>query len=279
MAYTKLSYIQSTGTQYIDTGFLADNHTKVEISFYNDLTDNVYFIGGRTTWGTKSFCLYFEWWYKFVYQEYAYSDIDTMGDILAIMEPPSLTINGQVFEGNPATDYTCDYTMYIFSVNNKGSAYKSASMRLYYMKIWDNGSLVRDYIPVLDENNVACLYDKVSGTYYYNAGSGDFIAGEVLEPPTITVNTPSKTKISRIEGYDRSVVTFTSDIDLQAWEARATLPGVTPARGVGLLVESGTTLSANTEATIYVDDEELTNGDGDYTITVYGQSIGGEWSV
>ena len=102
---------------------------------------------------------------------------------------------------------------------------------------------------------------------------------KALIAPILTIGTPSKTKISRVEGYDQSVVTFTSDIDLQAWEARATLPGVTPARGVGLLVESGTTLSANTEATIYVDDEELTNGDNEYTITVYGQSTGGEWSA
>lgn len=97
-------------------------------------------------------------------------------------------------------------------------------------------------------------------------------------PPTITVGTPSRTIISDEDGYDQCVCTFQSDMDLQAWEARATKSGTTPARGVGLLVESGTTLSADTDATIYVDNEELTNGDGEYTITVYGQSTGGVWS-
>ena len=96
--------------------------------------------------------------------------------------------------------------------------------------------------------------------------------------PVITVGTPSRTIISDESGYDQCVCTFRSDMDLQAWEARATKSGTTPARGVGLLVESGTTLAANTDATIYVDDEELTNGDGEYTITVYGQSTGGVWS-
>lgn len=104
------------------------------------------------------------------------------------------------------------------------------------------------------------------------------VAATVVTPPVITVGTPSRIRISDETGYDQCVCTFASDIALQAWEARATKAGVTPARGVGLLVESGGALAANTNATIYVDDEELTQGDGEYTITVYGQSTGGVWS-
>ena len=98
-------------------------------------------------------------------------------------------------------------------------------------------------------------------------------------PPIITVGTPSQTAISAVTGHDQCVCTFTSDLALQQWEARATKAGVTPARGVGLLVESGTTLAAGATATIYVENEELTQGDGEYTITVYGQSTDGVWSA
>ena len=97
-------------------------------------------------------------------------------------------------------------------------------------------------------------------------------------PPVITVGTPNVTTISAITGHDQCVCTFSSDLALSQWEARATKAGVTPARGVGLLVESGGALAANTNATVYVENEELTNGDGVYTITVYGQSTGGVWS-
>ena len=97
--------------------------------------------------------------------------------------------------------------------------------------------------------------------------------------PVITVGTPSQSAISAITGHDQCVCTFTSDLALSQWEARATKAGVIPARGVGLLVESGTTLAANTPATIYVENEELTQGDGEYTITVYGQSVDGIWSA
>lgn len=98
-------------------------------------------------------------------------------------------------------------------------------------------------------------------------------------PPVITVGTPSQTAISAVTGHDQCVCTFTSDLALQQWEARATKAGTTPARGVGLLVESGTTLAAGATATIYVENEELTQGDGEYTITVYGQSTDGVWSA
>ena len=98
------------------------------------------------------------------------------------------------------------------------------------------------------------------------------------EPPVITIGTPSRTRISAIANYDQCVCTFSSDLALQQWEARATKSGTTPARGVGLLVESGGALAANTSATIYVENEELTDGDGEYTIKIYGQSTAGIWS-
>ena len=102
---------------------------------------------------------------------------------------------------------------------------------------------------------------------------------ENLDPPIITVRTPSRSRISDESGYDQCRCDFTSDKDLSQWEARATKAGVTPARGVGLLVESGGALSAGAAATVIVDDEELTGGEGEYTITVYGCSTGGVWSA
>ena len=118
-------------------------------------------------------------------------------------------------------------------------------------------------------------------TYTYTVNGNATIAVTIAgssTPPTITVGTPSRSIISDESGYDQCVCTFKSDLALQQWEARATKSGTTPARGVGLLVESGGSLAANTNATVTVDDEELTQGDGEYTITVYGLSTGGIWS-
>lgn len=97
-------------------------------------------------------------------------------------------------------------------------------------------------------------------------------------PPVITIGTPTRSIISDETGFDQCVCTFTCDQDLQQWEVRATKVGTSPGRGIGLLVESGSTLATGATATIYIDDTELTQGDGEYTISVYGQNTDGVWS-
>ena len=98
----------------------------------------------------------------------------------------------------------------------------------------------------------------------------------VADPPVITIVSQDVTKISGVSGHDRCTVAFTSDQALTYWEARATTTQ-TPGHGVGLLVESGT-LAEGATGYVYVDDEELTNGDLNYTITIYGQNADGRWS-
>lgn len=97
-----------------------------------------------------------------------------------------------------------------------------------------------------------------------------------LPAPIITIQSQDVTKISGISGYDRCTVSFTANVELSYWEARATTTQ-TPGHGVGLLVESGT-LSEGSIGYVYVDDEELTNGDLNYRISIYGQNSDGVWS-
>ena len=46
--------------------------------------------------------------------------------------------------------------------------------------LYDNDVLVRDFIPVLDSNGTPCMLDKVEGKFYYNQGTGQFIAGPAI---------------------------------------------------------------------------------------------------
>lgn len=63
---------------------------------------------------------------------------------------------------------------YLFNANN----YKYIG-KVYYFKMYDNGTLVRDFIPVVRNlDNKPGLYDKVTDTFFTNAGTGDdFIVG------------------------------------------------------------------------------------------------------
>lgn len=87
-------------------------------------------------------------------------------------------INGTtVWSGGSYTGYDrVATTPYIFALNRGGSVFEPSSIKLYYIKFYDSeDTLLRDFIPVLDSNNVPCLYDKVSNTYFYNQGSGTFL--------------------------------------------------------------------------------------------------------
>lgn len=66
------------------------------------------------------------------------------------------------------------------------------SQRIYYIEIYENNVKVKDYRPVIDNNNVVCLYEEIGGTYHYNAGDKTLTAGPVLSS---IFATPSKTSL------------------------------------------------------------------------------------
>lgn len=46
--------------------------------------------------------------------------------------------------------------------------------KLYYFKLWKNNQLIYDLIPVLDNTNVACMYNRVDDSFWYSEG-GQFL--------------------------------------------------------------------------------------------------------
>ena len=55
--YTRLEYIESTGTQYIDTGVVPDANTKVECDFLAKTLDCGVF-GARIDYNSNAFTLF-----------------------------------------------------------------------------------------------------------------------------------------------------------------------------------------------------------------------------
>lgn len=65
----------------------------------------------------------------------------------------------------------------IITLFGNGGIYTGDS-KIYYAKLFDeNDNLVFHAIPVLDQDNVPCMYDKVSDTFFYNQGTGEFSYG------------------------------------------------------------------------------------------------------
>lgn len=100
----------------------------------------------------------------------------------------------------------------------------------------------------------------------------------IAEAPIVTIDTIDKYRISRVLGINECVCKFHCNMDIAEWEARATREGESSGRGIGLLVENGTTLKTGSIGVVSVLDTELSKGDGDYLIRIYAKSSDGVWS-
>ena len=92
--------------------------------------------------------------------------------------------------------------------NPKSSEKINEGTKVYYIQIYENDVLVRDFRPALDNNNVPCLYEKQLGTYHYNFnGNYTLTAGPVLSSISAT---PSKSVI-RATGDTINIVVETEN--------------------------------------------------------------------
>ena len=85
------------------------------------------------------------------------------------------TMDGYTCNHTAAT-FTSIYNDTIFGCRSYTGAVSHGYYKFYYFQIYDNGTLVRDYIPVR-KNNIGYMYDRVSGQLFGNAGTGQFILG------------------------------------------------------------------------------------------------------
>lgn len=104
---------------------------------------------------------------------------------------------------------------------------------------------------------------------------------------TITVD-PTRTKISKVDGWNLTILSFAADGDLQAWtvcvvpnsNASHTEGTVIPTV-VGSIATTGDALAANTNEQVTIsgaDLEAASPGDGPKVIKIFGQDVNGVWS-
>ena len=101
-----------------------------------------------------------------------------------------MTLDGtNVVSGTSSTDIQTGLPMYLYAENVVGNADYFSKVRIYELKIWQDGALVRHYVPVLADNGAPYLWDKVSKTFaasqteYAFWDSGE--PGERFERPTM----------------------------------------------------------------------------------------------
>lgn len=188
--YKQLAYLESTGTQYIDTGYILTSNSKVEIEFNITSKESMCIFGSRTSATSNNFDIFYDEYYAqngeiavvVDFYDYTKNRLIVREDInkkITVVQSKDEAIVNETRRSNSYFEYKTPTNAYIFYIaNNQPYPNCYAKMKLYSCKIWDNGNLIRDFIPVLDENSVVCLYDKIDRKYYYNQGTGEFLYDE-----------------------------------------------------------------------------------------------------
>lgn len=177
-----VEYIESTGTQYIDTGFNPNSNTRVVMDAQHMSINKgaEFYFGARDASLVNGFAIRAQTQTELFTEygsKYTYPSTDATKRLTIDFNGATVKI-GDVVVTHSAESFQCNYPLYLFALDNAGSAIEiTTALRLFSCQIYDNGILIRDYWPCYDKDGVACLYDKVSRTYAHNAGTGEFIAG------------------------------------------------------------------------------------------------------
>ena len=190
----EVAYLESTGTQWIDTGVVFQYDWSTTLSMEADVqfkSSTSRYLFGSNGWG---------YWGKNTSNKYESGGFGGGG----LTNLPSLdalgrhtvrwtfigtgtahrnefSYDGENYVGATTAQDTAPqyvYPVILFGIGNRNTPQPSfLSMALLWRcSIYKNDQLVRDFIPVRI-GAVGYMYDKVGGGMYGNAGSGEFMLG------------------------------------------------------------------------------------------------------
>ena len=187
--YEIVNNIESTGTQYINTGIKVAKDIKMELDLkFNTLTADTQANGGYFQEGGTSYKNYIllytsdsvDWsyqlgvWNRLKIVENADTNRHTFS-IDCVNSECSVDQNVYALS-SISGDYTAtnDILLFARSMSN-GSVIANAIQTLYSAKIWKNNVLVRNFVPAKRKaDNVLGLLDTITYTFYENQGTGTF---------------------------------------------------------------------------------------------------------
>lgn len=180
----EVEHLESTGTQWIDTGILGSNALAFHLTAKAQVSNSNFFCGcvgsngasemqrliGAASGGVTYYVLQ-----RGEFSIYGRNRIVADGNWHTYkLSSTEAAIDSDTKSSGTISD--CNRTFLLFAVVSIAGVVSCGKCCISACKIWDNGTLVRDYIPVR-KGTVGYLYDRVSGKLFGNAGSGAFLYG------------------------------------------------------------------------------------------------------
>ena len=208
--YQAVDYIETTGTQYINTGVKTTVPIEIEteMSFTN--------VSSRQLTGSESF--YFGINASGYFEIYTASTIQAVENQFYKINSQYTTSAKKLFIDNAevlsidGTFSSNDKYQYLGGIGTGATSYLTlmCKSRFKYYKIYSNNILVRNFVPCYRKSdNVVGFYDLVNSEFYTNNGTGTFSYGkaiELIESPITSVTGNKSIKISGINLFNNNNV-------------------------------------------------------------------------
>lgn len=186
--YTKVDYLQSSGTQWIDMGIAPDQNTKVILKV---LATNLNGSSGVSLIGSRSSNNSSDQFFTYISTDQGFLfrvDGDKAPSAFTNFKVNTLytiTLSASRFlvddNGNrvlmmylSSSDFTSTVTMALFRAKPFSMGFIG---NIYVCKHYNNDHLIQHFVPCLDSDGIPCMYDLVSKTAFYNQGTGSFTWG------------------------------------------------------------------------------------------------------
>jgi len=197
LGYQLLDFIESTGTQYIDTGitditdseFVLDAQIVTLRNGYPTMlgaaeSSNVYKIIFGDSSNRGQFYIQPGGGQGYTYGTTRDTSRHTFKLTTGAPSGGTLSIDDESFDFTYAVTRSTTSPLYLFARNNQGAPSSYEEMRAYSLVVKKGGVLVLNLLPVKrSSDNVVGMYDLVSGQFFANQGTDDFIAGSPVNDP------------------------------------------------------------------------------------------------
>lgn len=179
--YTALEYIQSSGTQYIDTGRkpTQDSDITIDFSIVGGINRSAGIFGSRESASKNNLTLFLDNDAQFIvdfseYRQHRFIMAASSERTKIRMNKAGAWVNDILQKSwSNVANFETPTNGLIFDIGNNNWTGNKAIMRLYS---YTDGN-AQQLVPCLDANGVPCLYDLIGKTALYNQGTGSFTWG------------------------------------------------------------------------------------------------------
>lgn len=247
-----LPYVETTGGQYIDTGYAANLNTAVEVTFQTN-SGNKWLFGSRTSGGAaNTYALHVSSmnsiWFQMANDssstQFSTSNFSNKQTTITVNKDAAYLNGTQIGTVGRTSFGENTLSLYLGVINANGSGTDRPFVgKIYSSRIWDNGELVRFFVPARDKDGNIGFYDLVTKQMYLNAGTGNFAYGHsinyIVNGGTIDADAP-KTFVSSNLPITLPVPTR-AGYEFGGWFLSSDFSGA-----------AQTTIPANTDSNVYV---------------------------